>query len=225
MTKVLVVAAHPDDEVLGCGGTIAKHVNNSDRVFIIFMADGVGSRAEILSEEDIAVRRGHAKKSCKILGTEPPVFFDFPDNQMDSVPLLEIIKTLEDEVKSIQPDIVYTHHSGDLNIDHQLTHQAVMTVCRPVPGQTVKRICSFEVLSSTEWSSMSNNNSFTPNYYVDITETLDTKIQSLNAYKDELNAYPHSRSIEAVIALSKYRGVSSGVKSAEAFILEREILE
>jgi len=223
MTKVLVVVAHPDDEVLGCGGAIAKHVSNGDQVFVIFMADGVSSRDGHTPGNELDTRKKAACNSCKILGTETPVFLDFPDNQMDTVSLLSIVKKLEDEIKSIQPNVVYTHHSGDLNIDHRITHQAVMTACRPLPGQTVRKICSFEVLSSTEWMSVSSNNAFLPTYYIDISSTFDKKIQALQEYGSELSKFPHSRSIDAVVALSKYRGASSGVEAAEAFFIEREI--
>jgi len=223
MTKVLVVVAHPDDEVLGCGGAIAKHVSNGDQVFVIFMADGVTSRDGHTPGNELDTRKKAACNSCKILGTETPVFLDFPDNQMDTVSLLSIVKKLEDEIKSIQPNVVYTHHSGDLNIDHRLTHQAVMTVFRPIPGQSVKKIYTFEVLSSTEWNSGSFNRPFIPNYYVDITATIDTKLLALDEYREEMSDYPHSRSTEAVIALSKYRGATVGINSSEAFMLEREL--
>ena len=223
MTDVLVVAAHPDDEALGCAGTIAKYVNEGDKVFIAFMADGVGSR-DSNTGEGVKVRRESALRSSKILGAEDPIFFEFPDNQMDTVPFLSLVKKIEEVVNSVEPFVVYTHHSGDLNIDHRLTHQAVMTACRPIPDHSVKKILSFEVLSSTEWASAGSDNAFVPNCFVDISSTIDQKIEALKAYQHEMREFPHSRSIDTVIALARYRGASSGRSAAEAFFVEREIL-
>ena len=149
--KILVVAAHPDDEVLGCGGTMARHAKNGDKVHIVFMSDGVNSRENVKYNEENE-RREYAKKASEILGAQTPKFFDFPDNMMDTVPLLEIVKELEVYIQELQPNIVYTHYKGDLNIDHQITYQAVMTACRPTPRSSITQIYLFEILSSTEWS-------------------------------------------------------------------------
>jgi len=219
----IIVAAHPDDEALGCAGAIAKHVNEGDKVYIAFMADGVGSR-DSNTGGSIKVRRESALKSSKILGAEDPIFFDFPDNQMDTVPFLNLARKIEEVVSSIGPFVVYTHHSGDLNIDHRLTHQAVMTACRPLPDHSVKKIRSFEVLSSTEWALAGSDNVFVPNCFIDISSTIEQKIEALKAYQHEMREFPHSRSIDAVIALARYRGASSGRSAAEAFFIEREIL-
>ena len=217
---ILVVAAHPDDEVLGCGGVMARHVNNGDKVHVVFMSDGVTSRTGADSKE-VDVRKQAAKEAGNLLGIEqPPRFLGFPDNRMDSIVLLEIVQALEQVIDEIEPEVVYTHHSGDLNIDHKITHQAVMTACRPQPGFCVRGIYSFEVLSSTEWST---NNSFIPNYFVDISDTLELKISAIKAYCAELRTFPHARSIESIKALAKYRGASMGILAAEAFKVERLI--
>lgn len=222
MTKrVLVVAAHPDDEVLGCGATIAKHANNGHEVYIVFMADGVSSRQNISAEGELKNRNKQAVMASEILGLNPPSFLDLPDNKMDTVAFLDVVQKLEKIIDEIKPSIIYTHHPGDLNIDHKITFQAVMTVCRPQPDYYVREIYSFEILSSTEWAPPSVNTAFIPNYFVDISNTIGSKISALKMYEDELRKFPHSRSIEAVRALTRYRGVSVGMSDAEAFTVQR----
>ena len=138
MKKIAVVAAHPDDEVLGCGGTMARHVQEGDEVHVLYMADGVSSREEQnLQKDQLQLRNQAALAACNILGVSTFTFLGFPDNKMDSLPLLDIVRPLEERVRDIQPEVVYTHHHGDLNIDHQITYRAVMTACRPVPAQSV----------------------------------------------------------------------------------------
>jgi len=218
--QILVVAAHPDDEVLGCSGTMARHVSDGDKVYVVFMSDGVTSRTCVESNE-VEVRKQAAKDASNILGiVQSPRFLGFPDNRMDAVALLDIVQTLEQVIDEIEPEVVYTHHLGDLNIDHKITHQAVMTACRPQPEFCVREIYSFEVLSSTEWST---NNPFIPNYFVDISDTLELKISAIKAYNSELRTFPHARSIESIKALAKYRGASMGIRAAEAFKVERLI--
>ena len=218
--SILVIAAHPDDEVLGCGGTIARHVIDGDTVNIVFMSDGVKSR---INSTDDAVdnRKKAAINASKVLGLScEHIFLGFPDNSIDTIPLLELVQSLEKVVQKFLPDVVYTHHAGDLNIDHQLTHDAAMTACRPLPGFCVKEIYSFEVLSSSEWSV---KKPFIPNYFVDISTTFELKMLAIKQYDFEMRKFPHPRSIEAVEALYKFRGAISGLKAAEAFIVERLI--
>ena len=221
MKTVLVVAAHADDEVLGCGGTIARHVEEGDTVHIVLMADGVYSRKES-SETDFARRIMASKRAQSILGVSFSQSLELPDNKMDSVPLLEIVQTLEPILAEIQPSVIYTHHHGDLNIDHRLTHDAVMTVCRPVPNLSVREIYGFEVLSSTEWATKQNS-PFLPDYFVDITRQLQTKLDALEAYAEEMRKPPHSRSIAHAEALAHHRGYSIGVDAAESFEVYRII--
>ena len=217
MNNVLIVVAHPDDEVLGCGATIAKHTRAGDKVKIIFLADGFSSRSDGIT------RCGASKCASEILECETPIFFDYPDNQLDSVPLLKIVQDLEGIFYDFKPNIVYTHHFGDLNVDHQVTHRAVMTVCRPQPGFYVKEIYSFEILSSTHWQSAGMRNTFIPNYFIDVDKFLDEKIRALQCYGKELRRYPHARSYESVKNLAKVRGSIIGVEYAEAFMVERVI--
>jgi len=221
MKTVLVVAAHADDEALGCGGTIARHVEEGDAVHLVLMADGVNSRRET-SETDFARRIEASKRAQSILGISSSQSLELPDNQMDSAPLLEIVQKLEPILEEIQPSVVYTHHYGDLNIDHRLTHVAVMTVCRPVPGSSVREIYGFEVLSSTEWATQQGS-PFLPNYFVDITQQLQTKLYALEAYAEEMRKTPHSRSMAHVEVLAHHRGYSVGVDAAEAFEVYRII--
>jgi LmbE family N-acetylglucosaminyl deacetylase len=220
--KVLVVAAHPDDEVLGCGGTIARHVAKGDEAKAIFMTDGVSSRLPVTGASPAWGRRQvAAHRAAEVLGLMlPSAVLGFGDNRMDDGPLLDVVQMIEGGVSSFAPDIIYTHHAGDLNIDHQITHQAVMTACRPMPGSTVKAIYAFEVPSSTEWAS---DQSFRPNYFVDISSTLDKKMEALKAYNEEMRDFPHPRSYEAVEALAKWRGASVGLQAAEAFMTLRRI--
>lgn len=220
MNNVLIVAAHPDDEVLGCGGTIANHVARGDLVHVLFMTNGEGSR-EKSGTHKVLNRQSMAKKAALILGIGSLVFLDFPDNSMDSVALLSIVKKIEDKINGFKPKIIYTHHIGDLNIDHQVTHKAVMTACRPLPHSSVEKILTFEVLSSTEWSV---NNSFKPNYFEDISDTLVLKISSMKEYLTEIQKPPHPRSIESISALARNNGSSVGMNFAEAYMVIRLLM-
>lgn len=219
--SVLVIAAHADDEALGCGGTIAKHAAAGDTVDVVFVADGVTSRAG--AGDDEIVRRQQATENArKILGIKSTVLLGLPDNRLDSLTLLDIVQPIESIVSKLSPEIIYTHHSGDLNIDHRLVHQAVMTACRPLPGSTVLEILTFEVMSSTEWSS-AGLAPFLPNLFVDISAHLETKMQALEAYALEMRAPPHSRSMEHLPCLAKHHGYCVGVDAAEAFMVMRVI--
>ena len=225
--KILIIAAHPDDEVLGCGGTMAKWANEGAEVYALIMAEGATSRDKTRDRESRNVDLAHlglaAQKASDLLGIASVELLSYPDNRMDSVDLLDVVKSVEDRIKKINPDTVVTHHSADLNIDHQVIHEAVMAACRPQPGHPVKRILSFEVPSSTEWQSPTFGNSFIPNWFEDISDTLELKIRALEAYETEMREWPHARSIKAVEHLARWRGASIGREAAEAFILERAI--
>ena len=225
--KSLIIAAHPDDEVLGCGGSMAKWSNNGHEVHVLIMAEGATSRDSNRNREnrkdDLSELEKSAKEASKVLGIKSIELMDYPDNRMDSVDLLDVVKIIESYIEKIKPDVVVTHHSGDLNIDHQIVNKAVMTACRPQPENTVKRILSFEVPSSTEWQSTTINNSFIPNWFEDISDTLNLKLKALEAYKSEMREWPHARSIKAVEHLAKWRGATVGCEAAEAFMLIREV--
>lgn len=220
--KILVVVAHPDDETLGCGGTIAKHSHDGDEVNVVFLTHGIAARNDT-TEADRKLRLSASQKAMAILGVKHIHQLDFPDNKMDSIPLLEIIQPLESIIAQFLPSTIYTHFAHDLNIDHQLTHQAVMTACRPQAGTSVRNIFSFEVLSSTEWASPSQPN-FIPQYIIDINHYWDKKYQALQCYQEELRSFPHSRSNECIEALATLRGATHGFKKAEAFYVERMLI-
>ena len=222
--KILVVAAHPDDEILGCGGTMAIHADRGDEVYVVFMTDGVSSRGSKDSLlENINQRKLSAMKACKEVGAQEPKFLSFPDNQMDSCSLLEITQGLENIINKIKPEVIYTHHDKDLNVDHRLTHQAVMTACRPHPNNFISEIYSFEVLSSTGWNSTSVENIFLPNVFIDLTKAWERKMRALSFYNYELKSYPHARSYKGVKSLAVFRGISVGLEYAEAFHLIRKL--
>lgn len=218
---VLVVAAHADDEALGCGGTIARHAASGDQVHVVCVADGVTSRVDAGGDE-LARRQQATEQARNILGIHSTTFLGLPDNRLDSVPLLDIVQPLERICARLAPEVVYTHHFGDLNIDHRVTHQAVMTACRPLPDATVREILTFAVMSSTEWSSVGLA-PFLPNLFVDIGAQLDIKMRALEAYALEMRAFPHSRSMAHVRYLAQHHGCCVGVEAAEAFMVMRQL--
>ena len=229
MTKhhctILVCVAHPDDEVLGCGGTMARHVDAGDSVHVIFVADGVAARkgSDADRERALVGRREAARKAAKIIGCEPPNHLDFPDQRLDTVPLLDLTQIIEARLTQIKPDVVYTHHGDDLNADHRRVSEATMTALRPTPGQKVVAVYGFETLSSTEWVFHSRATAFRPNRFVGIEKTLERKLDALRAYRAEMRDFPHPRSYETVQALARLRGSTVGLAAAEAFTVLREV--
>ena len=223
--SILVLAAHPDDEVLGCGGTIAKLARQGATIHVAFLADGVSSRSGdlIAQQAELPFRRIAAQKACDILGVKSLSFGDFPDNRMDTIALLDIIKPIETLVAKYQADMVFTHHAGDVNIDHRRIHEAVSAACRPQSGHPVKTLLCFEVPSSTEWQLPGSAPIFAPNWFVDISDTLDSKLAALEAYAAELRPWPHPRSRQGVEHLARWRGATVGVDAAEAFMLGRQL--
>jgi len=228
--NVLIIAAHPDDEILGMGGTILKHTSQKDNVTIVYMATGITARRssnEIKSNEEkkfqkkILELRKDSLKAANLLNVKNVKFYDFPDNQMDSITLLNVVKAIEKEIKSVKPERVYTNHYGDLNVDHQIVSNATLTACRPLNGP-VKEILSFEVLSSTEWS---YPNVFKPNYFVNIKKQLKKKIQAMEQFKDEIRDFPHPRSSKNIEFVAGRWGTVAGLEAAEAFEIIRKIEE
>lgn len=214
--RVLAIAAHPDDEVLGCGGTLLRHKQDGDDSFVILLGEGPTSRG---SGENQAAEE--AKKAQSILGTQLAAHLSFPDQRFDTLALLDVAKELEKHIDQIKPDIVYTHHYSDINQDHRVTSEAVMIACRAVPGQFVKRVYFWENLSSTEWSPKANP--FKAQHYVDIHAQLPKKIEAMKAYSSELREFPHPRSIKGIESLAQLRGCEAGFEAAEAFELFRSL--
>lgn len=225
--EVAVIAAHPDDEVLGCGATIAKHSASGDHVHVLILAEGVTSRDEIRDfatrSEELASLRGCAQRAGEILGIRSLHWGGFPDNRMDGVELLDVIKVVEMFLQKTGPEIIYTHHCGDLNIDHVITHRAVSTALRPLPGATFRRLLHFEVASSTEWGAVATGAPFVPQWFEDVSGFLSTKLAALQAYRGEMRSWPHPRSLQGVEAQARLRGACVGVDVAEAFMLGWEI--
>ncbi|XFA72926.1 PIG-L family deacetylase [Thermosynechococcaceae cyanobacterium Okahandja] len=233
--RVLVVAAHPDDEILGCGGTLALHSARGDRVTIMIMAEGITSRNQVrdvtLCGAKLTDLQQTAVQAAQIIGVSDVRFAGLPDNRMDSLDLLDIVKIIEQVIDDIQPEIIYTHHYGDLNIDHQITHQATMTAARPLPNSSVKKLLFFEVPSATGWNTPTPQNAFIPQYYIDLSKkingsetALDYKLEALKIYESEMRPYPHNRSMKSVEYLAYWRGSSVGLLSAEAFQVGRILI-
>lgn len=224
---VLVVAAHPDDEVLGCGGTIAAHAARGDSVHVLILSEGATSRRDvrdcIADFQSLQQLENAATQVSVILGLASLSFGHFPDNRLDMVPLLELTKVVESYIEKYAPTVVYTHHAGDLNIDHRAAHNATVTACRPLPSHPVKTVLFFEVPSSTEWQISSPVHLFCPNWFVDVSATLALKMQALQCYHTEMRDWPHSRSYQAVEHLARWRGASAGFEAAEAFMLGRQL--
>ena len=224
--RVLVVAAHPDDEVLGCGGTMARLVNEGHEVHIAIMGEGITSRHGQPQEADrdqLSRLHRQAQSAAGKIKASDVVLCKLPDNRLDTVALLDVVKLVEDMVQKLKPEIVYTHHPGDLNIDHGVVHRAVLTATRPMAGQPVREIYAFEVPSSTEWAFHRVEPCFRPNVFVDVSGTLETKIEAMACYESEARKFPHPRSPEALRAIAARWGSVVGCQAAEAFELVRSV--
>jgi LmbE family N-acetylglucosaminyl deacetylase len=224
---VLVVAAHPDDEVLGCGGTIARLGKEGHEIHAAILGEGITSRSnkpKTAKRDLVKALRGCSRQVADLLGISELYFYDLPDNRFDSIPLLDVIKIVEKLIERLQPEVIYTHHGGDLNIDHVIVNRAVLTATRPVAGHPVKEIFAFEIASSTEWTFGQLSPEFIPNVYIDISSTLKTKVQAMELYSSETRLFPHPRSPEALNSICKGHGTAVGFEAAEAFQLIRKIV-
>ncbi len=223
--NVLVVAAHPDDEVLGAGATIAAHARAKDRVTVAILGEGItsrhGARAEV-GRNALDALRADAQRAGALLGCQDVRLLDLPDNRFDSVDLLDVVKLVEKVVQEVEPTIVYTHFHGDLNVDHVVTARAVLTACRPLPGSSVRRLLAFEVPSATGWGFP--DQAFSPTVFVDAQETLALKLEAMRRYESEVRPYPHPRAPEALAERAKSWGTLVGLNAAEPFVLLREII-
>ena len=220
---VAVIVAHPDDEVLGFGGTICRHAEAGDAVHVLFLATGLAARSPDgkVTPEEIAGLRQEALSAGKILGVTSIEFADFPDNRMDTVALLDVVKRVDDFVEKTQATLIYTHHAGDLNIDHSICARAVLTACRPIPGARTRKIYAGEILSSSEYAIAQDR--FRPTTYIGIEPYIGRKREALQSYTREVRYWPHPRSIKAVALLARLRGSECGAEAAEAFALIREV--
>lgn len=228
MKTVLIVAAHPDDEILGVGATAARHIAEGDVVYVMILGEGQTSRGthrQDIDREVVDELHKNTLESAKAIGFREVFFADFPDNRFDEVDLLDIVKAVEEKVRALKPQIIYTHYSGDLNVDHQYTARAVLTATRPIGDYCVEEIYAFETLSSSEWNfDHSVQSVFSPNVFVDITDYYAQKEAAMKCYVSELCAFPHPRSLTGMDVLSKSRGMAAGMERAEAFMLIRKAI-
>lgn len=225
-SDVLVIAAHPDDEVLGCGGTIARLSADGHAVHVLLLADGESSRMSApaaVSPDLLSARNTAASEAGRIMGCASISVHTLPDNRLDGMDLLDVVKLVEQFVERIKPATVFTHHGGDVNVDHTVVHEAVLAACRPQPGHCVKNLYFFEVPSSTEWRPPGSGVPFHPNHFVDISSSLSVKLRALEAYGAELRPFPHPRSLKAAQSLAEWRGATAGFLAAEAFVVGRQL--
>lgn len=218
--NVLVVAAHPDDEVLGLGGTLARHVADGDRVTILILADRGLARYD---EARIREVRSAARAASARLGVSDVRFGEFEDQKLDTLPILEVTQRVESILGEVEPEVVYTHHRGDINRDHTVVHEATLTAARPYSSPFVRRILGYETPSATEWAGPYPETAFVPNVFVDISDHIGTKLEAMKAYPSELRKPPHPRSLEELRVHAAYWGSVIGVEAAEPFLLIREI--
>lgn len=228
-SKIMIVVAHPDDELIGLGATMNKLINEYNAcIHVVILGEGITSRSKTRNrsswEKELKIHKQNIEKARLSIGFHSVSTYDFPDNRFDSVPLLDIIKVIESEKQKFNPETIFTHHGGDLNIDHQKTFQAVLTACRPIADECVKNIITFETFSGTEWRPNSDPHHFLPNFYVEINEeNLNAKINGMQAYEFESRLYPHPRSPEAFEIVAKRTGIIIGKQLAEAFQIIRSI--
>lgn len=226
MSVILVVAAHPDDEVLGVGATIARRIAEGDQAFALILGEGQTSRWESRKEADQeAVRLLHKDsiEAARIIGYEDIYFVGLPDNRFDQVGLLEVVKLVEKAIEKIRPNVIYTHHGHDLNIDHQITFEAVLTATRPLRNCAVHEIYAFETVSSTEWSFGKKEDVFYPNVFIDISKFFEIKSNAMKKYRTEICGFPHPRSLEMLEAVARRWGGVVGKEYVEAFELIRKV--
>lgn len=220
MKKVLVIAPHPDDEILGCGGTMIKHIEAGDEVFVCIATKGC---LPLFSPESVEKVRNEARRCHKLIGVKKTFFLDFPAAMMEKVERYEMNGKVLDVIREVQPDIVFIPHWGDMQKDHQMVAEACMVALRPKYEPKVKAIYSYETMSETAWNAPNVQNEFIPNVFVDITETLEKKKDALKVFETQVSPFPDARSLESIEALAKYRGALMHVAAAEAFMLIREI--
>ena len=227
--KILLVVAHPDDELLGVGGTMHRLINEfNTTVRVVILGEGITSRGNERNpeewEKELAKHKENIRSAQKCIGFQELSVYDLPDNRFDSVDLLDIIKIVEKEKSDFNPDVIFTHHGGDVNIDHQRTFEAVVTATRPMETENVAGIVTFETPSGTEWRASTDPRHFIPNFYVAVSlNNVEAKIKGMESYEFEKRKYPHPRSPEALKILAQRHGIVVGTDYAEAFNIVRYI--
>lgn len=220
----LIIAPHPDDETLGCGATISKMTECGNDVYVAILTNAYVGAKELFSESDITQVRREALKAHEVLGVKNTLFYDLPAPRLDQHPLYKISDIISHFIKEIKPTTLYIPHRGDLHIDHKMIYDAALVAARPQNKCSVKKILAYETLSETEWASPYQESYFIPNYFIEVSDKqLEKKKQAMSCYRSQVREYPHSRSIETIEILSRYRGSIIGVNSAEAYSLVRMI--
>jgi LmbE family N-acetylglucosaminyl deacetylase len=219
--KILVLATHPDDEVLGCGGAIARHTARGDRVEVVIVTRGA---PELYTAEQVSALRQELHAAHSILGVAVAHFLDFPAPKLDQVPQHELADSIAARIREYRPETVYFPHRGDLHSDHRAVFQAALVAARPIGEQSVRRLLSYETLSETEWSAPIGEEAFLPNVFIDIAEYLEKKKQAMAAYRSQLKEFPHPRSLQSMESLARVRGGTAGFTAAEAFQMIRELI-
>ncbi len=226
--SVLVIAAHPDDEILGCGGTMARLRAEGHDVKIAILGEGMTSRSRTRAETDPALLcklREHSRRAAEVVGVEDLFVYELPDNRFDTLPILDVVKVVEDLIQRHSPDTIFTHGFADLNVDHRVTHRAVLTATRPVEGHCVRNLYAFEIPSSTDWSFHRMRPGFEPNTFFNIESTIETKKRAMACYETEVLAFPHPRSLEGLELVARRWGTVVGCRAAEAFELVRSVVD
>lgn len=221
--KVLIVAPHPDDEVLGCGGIMAKYISEGHDVYVAVMTNASTGAPELFSSEVVMSIREEALKAHQILGVKDTFFFDFPAPRLETSPSYQISIQLNQLIQKLSIDTLYLPHRGDMHKDHGVVFYAALVAARPINNCTVRNIYTYETMSETEWAAPFGSEVFIPNIYEDVTEFFHLKIEAMKCFQSQLKAYPHSRSLESLESLAIVRGVTVGVPKAEAFALIRSI--
>lgn len=228
MEKVLVVVAHPDDELIGVGGTLRKHVKNGDEVHVLILGDGKTSRQnkyEVMDDSTKTLSMAETTKAMKVLGITNLYHEYLPDNRFDQLTLLEIVKLVAQYIEKVSPSLVYSHHSGDLNVDHQLTAEAVIIATRPIQNSSIKELRLFETLSSTEMAGSRFTHVFIPNLFVNIENELEDKLDALKCYESEMREFPHPRSLKAIEHNARVWGAKNNQMAIEPFYIFRKYLD
>ncbi len=219
--NIVIIAAHPDDEVLGCGATAARMAGEGHRVIPVIVCENASVRYDSHMQ---SVLEENAITSADILGMQPPVFLRMPDQKLDTFSALEMAQAIERAFEETKPEVVFTHHGGDINMDHRVLFEATMVATRPTPGNRVRTVFTYETISSTEWAAPGYHSVFTPNTFYDVSSTLALKIKAFSVYESEVKEYPHPRSLEGIEIRAKDWGTRVGRHAAEAFQLVRSVL-
>jgi LmbE family N-acetylglucosaminyl deacetylase len=218
--KILVIATHPDDEVLGCGGVIARHASEGDEVHVLVVTRGA---EDLYSKDEIETTRKEMKQAHAILGVKGVTFLDFPAPKLDSVPHHQIVDAISKVINTIKPYAVFLPHRGDIHSDHRAVYHATLVAARPINNSSIKNLLCYETLSETEWAPPVGDEAFIPTVFVNISSFLEKKLAALSCYQSQMKAPPHPRSLKAVEALAHLRGSTVSLDAAEAFMLVRAI--